>query len=182
MDDSPSLSTDGARVAAFLAGDGRDDRGRALCEILAWDDVALEGVHDFIQWLFPLAERSGANPGAPVPTRDDFARMARDARVLAGVDAALARMLAFYGLRQQAADAARTPAIVRAANWPERSADWLPVATHNDLRITRMLKSLRLFGRHAQARALLHFLEPAAQAMPQRATALRYWRDALRED
>ena len=49
----------------FFAG-GADDDGRTFDEILGWDDARLEMVHDYIQWIFPLPERSGANPWAPV--------------------------------------------------------------------------------------------------------------------
>ena len=52
-------------LVAFYRDGAQDDRGRTLNEILAWPDDRLEAVHDFIQWLFPLPERSGANPGAP---------------------------------------------------------------------------------------------------------------------
>ena len=50
----------------FLRGTGCDGRGRRLADVLAFDDARIEGVHDFIQWLFPLAEASRAVPGAPV--------------------------------------------------------------------------------------------------------------------
>ena len=48
-------------LVAFYRDGARDDEGRTLAEILAWDDDRLEEIHDFIQWLFPLPERSGAN-------------------------------------------------------------------------------------------------------------------------
>jgi len=56
---------DGRRIVAFYEGSGRDDRGRSLDDLLGFGDAALECTHDFIQWLFPLRERSGANPAAP---------------------------------------------------------------------------------------------------------------------
>jgi hypothetical protein len=52
-------------LIAFYRDGAHDDRGRSLTEILAWPDDRLEDVHDFIQWLFPLPEPSGANPSAP---------------------------------------------------------------------------------------------------------------------
>ena len=42
----------------FYAGTGPDDRGRFLREIHQWPDDELEHTHDYIQWLFPLAERN----------------------------------------------------------------------------------------------------------------------------
>ena len=55
-------------IVTFLEGEGPDDRGRSLFDVLAFDDAALERNHDFIQWLFPLPEPSSAVPDAPVLT------------------------------------------------------------------------------------------------------------------
>jgi hypothetical protein len=60
-----------SQLLAFYGGDGTDDRGRTLAEIWAWDDEQLEYVHDYIQWLFPLAESSMFNASAPLVTADD---------------------------------------------------------------------------------------------------------------
>ena len=57
---------------AYLAGRGRDDRGRTLDEVLAFSDADLERVHDYVQWLFPLPTRSLAQPGAPVLAAADI--------------------------------------------------------------------------------------------------------------
>jgi len=54
------------RLVAFSEGSAPDDRGRFIGDVLRFDDEKLEDVHDFIQWLFPLPERSGANPLAPI--------------------------------------------------------------------------------------------------------------------
>ena len=45
-----------------------DVQGRTHASILGWSDAVLEAVHDYIQWLFPLPEVSGANPSAPLMT------------------------------------------------------------------------------------------------------------------
>jgi hypothetical protein len=53
-------------IISFYSGKTPDDRGRYLKDIQQWPDHRLESVHDFIQWMFPLREPSGVNPGAPV--------------------------------------------------------------------------------------------------------------------
>ena len=53
----------------FYRLEGADARGRTLPEIWAWDAARLEGVHDYIQWLFPLPEPSAFNPYAPILTQ-----------------------------------------------------------------------------------------------------------------
>jgi Opioid growth factor receptor (OGFr) conserved region len=59
-------------IIAFYSGTGPDNRGRYLHEIQQWADDRLEGVHDYIQWLFPLPEPSGFNVAAPVLNSDSI--------------------------------------------------------------------------------------------------------------
>jgi hypothetical protein len=40
--------------------------GRSLQQIWRWPDEQLERTHDYIQWLFPLTERSVFNSHAPI--------------------------------------------------------------------------------------------------------------------
>ena len=114
--------TDSSGIVAFLQGEGTDDRGRSVFDVLAFDDAALERTHDFIQWLFPLAEPSGAVPDAPVLTPDDVLAIGESGMALCALAAATDRMDAFY----------------RATH------DWLMPNDHNHLRITRIIRSLRL--------------------------------------
>ena len=62
-----------SRVLEFYRGHGRDHRGRLLADILGFDFYELEFHHDYIQWLFPLPEPSGANASAPLLTDEDIA-------------------------------------------------------------------------------------------------------------
>jgi hypothetical protein len=172
------METSKERVRRFLSQSGPDLRGRQLAEILAWPDDELEHHHDFIQWLFPLELPSGANPDAPVVSPKEFAELAKDPKVLEGVRSAFARMLAFYGLQFDENSAK----VTQAANWQQQSQNWAQDATHNDLRITRILHSLTLFGLKVEAQAFYTaleeiFEEPTLKA--KRATALNYWQKAL---
>ncbi|MGK7944758.1 MAG: opioid growth factor receptor-related protein, partial [Microcystaceae cyanobacterium] len=45
----------------FYLGNTVDHRGRKIEDIWQWNDHQLESVHDYIQWLFPLKEKSGFN-------------------------------------------------------------------------------------------------------------------------
>ncbi len=84
------------RIHAFLAGHGRDGAGRRLADVLAFDDARIEGVHDFIQWCFPLPEASRVVPGAPVLTQAEAEALRADPAALDGLRAATARMARFY--------------------------------------------------------------------------------------
>lgn len=85
-------------------------------------DRDLEDIHDFIQWLFPLAEPSGANRRAPVLQPGDVEDIHASGLAQIALAAATDRMAHFY----------------------IRNSHWLVDHDHNHLRITRIIKSLRL--------------------------------------
>jgi hypothetical protein len=162
-------------LLAFFRGDGTDDRGRALDAILARDDDWLERTHDFVQWVFPLDARSGANPAAPLATAAVARAFAADPALRARLAAAFARMLAFYGLRDDGARIDKSPA------WDARKPNWFVRSTHNDLRITRILRSLALLSLPAESSRLLEALERLRACEPDCGfgpVALRHWRAA----
>jgi hypothetical protein len=138
------MSRDGDRLTRFFAG-GADDDGRTFDEILGWDDARLEMVHDYIQWIFPLPERSGANPWAPVLDAGTIAAIRNGAEMQGRLRAAFERMLVFYGF------ALEGDAVVQGPRFAIASRNWLHAANHNHLRLTRMLRSLRVLGLEREA-------------------------------
>lgn len=146
-------------IHAFLAGAGRDGAGRLLADVLAFDDARIEGVHDFIQWCFPLPEASRAVPGAPVLTPTEAEAIRADPAATDGLRAATARMARFY----------------------EATDGWLRAYDHNHLRITRILTALRdLIGRDA-ARDFFELVMRRVQAAgsPVNADSVAFWKRAL---
>ena len=127
-------------LVAFYRGLRPDGRGRMLDDILARDDEWLEATHDYIQWLFPLLARSGANPAAPVLDEAQIEAFRQDPALRGKLLRAFDRLLAFYGLRREG------EAVVKGQNWNARKSNWFVYPTHNNLRITRILASLRLLG------------------------------------
>ncbi len=143
----------------FLRGTGRDGRGRRLADVLAFDDARIEAVHDFVQWLFPLAEASRAVPGAPVLGAAEAEAIRGDPQAQAGLRAGLARMTRFY------AD----------------TDDWLTRHDHNHLRITRIIAATRDLLGPADA-ATFHagvVARNTAAGAPVNRDSLRYWNAAL---
>ena len=109
-------------IIAFLGGVGTDSHGRLLNDIWAFSDAEIERTHNFIQWLFPLAEASLSVPGSPALTFDEIAVL-------------------------RLSIAAKT-SIVKSADWYtaflSRNSHWKAKYDHNHLRITRAIKALRL--------------------------------------
>jgi hypothetical protein len=109
-------------IVAFLRGVGPDSHGRLLNDIWAFSDAEIEHTHNFIQWLFPLAEASLSVLGSPTLTSDEIATL-------------------------RLSVAAKT-SIAESADWYtaflSRKSHWKAKYDHNHLRITRAIKSLRL--------------------------------------
>ena len=94
-----------------------------------------------------------ANPFAPVLDKPTITAFHHDAKLQETLRTALARMLTFYGFVPEA------DAIVPARDYESRAANWLTPANHNHLRLTRMIRSLRVLGLETEAQALWHALE-----------------------
>ena len=164
--DLPLTGTPTHPLVAFYREGAPDDDGRTLAEILAWDDDRLEAVHDFIQWLFPLPEPSGANPHAPIldPTtiRIFHSSIAMQDRLRQSFQ----RMMRFYGFRQISTSAGI--AIERTPDFAARAQNWLWPMNHNHLRLTRILRSTLLLGLGAESKALFNALNALYREYPDR--------------
>jgi hypothetical protein len=175
--------SDESGLLEFHAGVGTDDRGRYLGEILEWPDEDLESVHDYIQWLFPLREPSAFHPRAPLMSDAAVREFRSSAELRRNVLACFERMLRFYGFELAAAE--EDCVIRRAANFSERARVWLAPMNHNHLRITRILKCLRLVGLDDHARtwfdalADIHKIEKRKPRPAITAETFRYWRGAV---
>lgn len=162
-------------LLAFYYGSHPDDRGRRLAEILRQDDLWLEVTHDYIQWLFPLAEPSGVNPWAPLVDSTTAGLFRSDPLLRDHLRAAFERMLRFLGLRLSDGE------VVKGPDWDTRKGEWFTAPTHNSLRVTRIIRSLRLLGLDAEAQALHRGLVALCSSEPDAgvgATARRFWREA----
>ncbi len=137
-------------ILRYYGGTGADDRGRTLAETQALDARRMEYYHDFIQWLFPLCQPSGYNPGAPVLTDDDVRAFLDRAELRENLRRSFAAFLAFLGLEY--ADGS-----VRAAG-PVRPRVF-EIPNHNWLRITRVLLCLKTLGLDDECRAFFAYLE-----------------------
>ena len=170
-------------IVSFYSSKSPDDRGRYLKDIQQWPDHRLESVHDFIQWLFPLREASGVNPGAPVLDPATIAEFRSNPDLQENLRRSWLRMLKFYGF-----EASSSPnwTVRPAANFGERSRNWLTPYNHNHLRITRIIKCLRALGLEAEAQSFFDALSVLYHS-PQFAGTIsdvtfEYWQAALNDD
>jgi hypothetical protein len=148
-------------IVAFLEGAGPDHRGRPIDAVLVFDNPALETVHDYIQWLFPLPEPSAFNPHAPVLSASDIEEIKISGRAQANLRMASERMKRFYSENRQ----------------------WLRAHDHNHLRITRIIRSLCLLAGRSEAQSFYGTIEQleTEAGNPVASEARRYWRRALEQ-
>ena len=145
-------------VLHFLEGAIPDGRGRTLSMIMAFDDQTIESTHDFIQWMFPLDEPSRSHPGAPV--------------------------LDLFEIEEIKSSEVALENLLQSADWYfgflQRHNHWIRQYDHNHLRISRVIKSLRLLVSDEVAdqfkAAILDFLGVNISAISERSR--EYWLNA----
>ena len=111
-------------IVGFLEGKTPDHRGRILAMLLQQTDHQAETTHDYIQWLFPLDEPSRSVNGAPVLTEMEIDEIRDSSLAQANLDKSARWFLGFL----------------------ERNDHWITKYNHNHLRITRVIRSLRLLA------------------------------------
>ncbi|KAF7943673.1 uncharacterized protein EAE97_005744 [Botrytis byssoidea] len=145
-----------SRLVSFYRNKTPDNAGRLLSHIMSWDYEKLEDVHDYIQWLFPLPEESMFS-GAPLIDENvfnAFHAFNSSTELQCHLKDSLIKMLDFYGFKfADDLDGNGLPVIIKSSNFYERCSNWLIRRDHNHLRISRILRSLRVLGLEAEAAA-----------------------------
>jgi hypothetical protein len=144
-------------ILAFYQSRSPDSSGRKLGDIWLWDYQKLEYTHDYIQWLFPLKEKSRFNQNAPILNDEVIQAFRTDEQLRLRLRKSLEVMLQFYGLQCNKIDTTGIE-ITKSDNYPERKINWIEEGNHNYLRLTRILTSLRLLGLEDYAQALFKCL------------------------
>ena len=152
-----------------------------LSDIHEFDFYELEFNHDYIQWLFPLPEPSGANASAPLLSNEDILAFTSDELLRKHLLQSFELMLSFFGLELVDASDAGILTVRRAPHFDERQNAWLHPGGHNFLRISRILRSLTLLGCARHAAAFLSCLEAIFTENFETigTTTIGYWRRAV---
>ena len=142
-------------IINFLKGERRAGHDRlTFGEMLALRDGQLEECHDYVQELFPTPEKSKFNPNAPV-LDEETAGAIKEQGLGDKILLAYARFLDFYDIKTlpdgQLAFKDSLP-----LSHPRRH--WCKPNNHNHLRLTRIIRCLKLLGYGDRATALRRFL------------------------
>ena len=119
-------------VIKFLEGSEKDFQGRAIVDIWNYSDQEIEKIHDFIQVLFPLDEQSKNSINK---------YFIKDKSLIPAIQKSELAQANFQ----------------KSCNWflgfLERNLKWQKGFDHNQLRITRIIKSLNLLSSYENALA-----------------------------
>ena len=124
-------------IVDFYTEEGTDSYGHTFQDMIAMNNGQLESSHDVIQWLFPLHEPSNFNPDAPLVDEETAQILKSNPTSQARIKDAVIRYAIFLGF-----DENFSPTL----DFESKSKHWRRQNNHNHLRITRVIRSLRLFG------------------------------------
>ena len=143
-------------LVSFLEGSGKDSCQRTLDFVVSQDDHYWEHTHDFIQWLFPLNEVSHSVRNAPILTDDEIKQLRESETAQTNIERSVLRYKEFLA----------------------GTTNWRSGYDHNHLRISRVIKCLRLLVSDEEANAFKYWV--AGQLGDQidsiNAESKRYWR------
>jgi hypothetical protein len=168
-----------SKLVDFYRDETSDSEGRMISEIWRWGHDELEFSHDYIQWLFPLDVESHFNPDAPLLTREDQKAFRSNDLLQNSMRRSLIMWLDFAGLALRAtAGENSAQQIVKGSGFEARRSFWTH-PNHNWLRITRVLKSLRLCGLDEEARIFFDCLRRLHDEGFVSVDSFGFWRRAM---
>lgn len=155
-------------IIYFLNGTGTDYKGRKFLEILKWEDKQLEQCHDQIQWIFPLHEDSNYAISYPIVDKELIEKINEDEIIKDNLRKAKDRFEMFFGIGDYEDVGIQKK--------------WCKNYNHNLLRITRIIRCLRLFGLKNEAKDFYDKVYSVGNKLNISGITLKYWERALVED
>lgn len=172
--------------------------GVMLYDMLRQSDEELEQCHDVIQWMFPLPEPSQYNPTAPLITEEESKIFRANREITTNAMKSFDRMMRFYGLiRQSYGGTYKTKEdeegistgrvwfdgerLDRIVPFDKVHVWWTTERNHNWLRITRILRSMRMISEGGFSFALYDYLTKMQKRGETNFSdvTLDYWEDAV---
>ena len=145
-------------LCSFLTGHETNSNGWLLSHVWKFNDTQIENTHTFIQWVFPTDEPSRATPGSPVLDEEQILEIQNSEQAKQN----LSKSAEWY------------------FNFLRRNSFWRKPHDHNHLRITRVIKSLRLLCGDDEAdyfkEQFWQLLGTDISQIPSR--TIEYWEDA----
>jgi len=132
--------------------------GLYLYDFANLSNDVLENKHDYIQWLFPLPEKSFFNTKCQVLDEETLKEFQTNEDLQDSLRFALGIMLKFY----------------------KESRHWVTKYNHNYLRISRIIRCLALVGLIEEAEEFYSFILSKVLETEVDANTLKYWDAAVK--
>lgn len=158
----------------FYREERPNPNGNYLREILTWNNGALDMDHDWVQWVFPSNEMSQMNSDAPAMTKNESQIFQADPELKEKVKTSLIRILNFLGLELNENDEVQ---LVQETEDNPLPQWWMRGFNHTMLRVTRILKCLRLTGHQHYAISMHNALLTQKDRFSE--NTLGHWRRAV---
>ena len=159
--------TDKDVIVDFLTGKTPDYRKRYYKDIVGCDDEAMECCHDQVQWMWPLHEESNFASTYPIVTKEVIEEAKKNPEVVNNLIKAKNRMESFFAIGPYTDI--------------QKQRKWCRPGNHNLLRITRIIRSLRLFGLDKEAEDFyLKAVQAASRFLNDNDATFEYWKKAMR--
>lgn len=131
-----------------------------------------------IQVWFPLPEGSPFNWAAPVIDKETCSAFRSRPELRTGLQKAFTRIIKFYGF--EASYKGEEVHIYRSINPIPAFRNWVVRLDHNHLRITRVIRSLRVLGLEQNAQAFYKAIQDVNRDFPDRIgkRSMMYWERA----
>lgn len=152
-----AMGKDKSDVFLFLEGKQKNMFGLSLNDFLSYNNKQIENEHGWIQWVFPTPEQS-AHDYSPPCSLNDIKRRNND-KIQSNMRKCYHKIRGFYST--------------------ERSKKWITKNNHNYLRISRILRSLRVFGLNDEADEFFSYLTVIYKNNPDVVTKQTYeiWKE-----
>ena len=185
-------------IINFFLNEIADAKGRTHADILRYNNNELEYHHDYIQLIFPLPEPSPITPDAPIINPEVRKAFLAEWELRLQLVKGLEKMLWFYGFALNTEDHTREEMvkletlpkvegdhdalIVRGGNFNRRAdKTWLVKMDHNHLRISRIIRCLRVLGCEVMAEAFYAALVEAGESFGRVSSrTMQFWERAAK--
>lgn len=139
-------------IVEFMLEQRTDIKGRMLSDIWKYDKWQQEYIHDYIQWLFPVDKRERYEKNKPIVTEQDQNIFDSSDRLKTNMLISLDFMLDFWGIARNGKHFNIKGKLDKKTNY------WIKINDHNQMRISRVIRSLALCGQKELAKEFQSFV------------------------
>lgn len=151
-------------IVDFYIHDGIDFKGRLLKDMWEFSYFDMETHHDYIQWMFPLHEGSMFNKWSPVVDNADREIFLNSKKAKNNFNISLNKFSDFLGIID---------------GNKNRIDNWAKDSNHNLLRITRAIRSSRIFGLEEESKEFFNKCTFFAKESNISDNTIVFWKKAL---